>query len=74
MTTSQPENVITVLDEMSLPYNRTAGIFIVNISSTLDALPVIERTKEYITGFEVLNGTMEDAFIGITGKEILLLP
>ena len=70
MTTSQPENVITVLDEMSLPYNRTAGIFIVNISSTLDALPVIERTKEYITGFEVLNGTMEDAFIGITGKEI----
>ncbi len=42
----------------------------VTVSSTLAALPLIEACREHITGFEVLMGTMDDAFIGITGKEI----
>jgi len=70
MTTRKPEEVKKVLNEMSLPFEQIAEIIIVNIPITLDALPIIERCREYITGFEVLNGTMEDAFIGITGKEI----
>jgi multidrug/hemolysin transport system ATP-binding protein len=36
----------------------------------LDALELVLRLKEFITGFEVTAGTMDDAFIGITGKEI----
>lgn len=42
----------------------------VKIKTTMEALPVIESCKDNIDGFEVLRGTMDDAFIAITGKEI----
>ncbi len=70
MVTNNPEAVKNVLDGLRLKYQQTANVFSVNISATLEALPLIESCREFITGFEVLNGTMEDAFIGITGKEI----
>ncbi len=41
-----------------------------NIESTMAALPLIEKCRDYLTGFEVTAGTMDDAFIGITGKEL----
>jgi multidrug/hemolysin transport system ATP-binding protein len=59
-----------VLEELSLSYEEQADIVTIAIASTLDALPIIERCREHISGFEVLQGTMDDAFIGITGKEI----
>jgi multidrug/hemolysin transport system ATP-binding protein len=40
------------------------------VPATLDSLPLIEKFRPYISGFEVTSGTMDDAFIGITGKEI----
>lgn len=42
----------------------------INIRNTMEALPILNACKDYIEGFEVLNGTMDDAFIAITGKEI----
>jgi len=36
----------------------------------MSALPVIDSCREYITSFEVFTGTMDDAFINITGKEM----
>ena len=40
------------------------------IANTLAALPILETYKDAITGFTVTTGTMDDAFIAITGKEI----
>jgi len=42
----------------------------VELKETMEALQIVQDVKEYITGFEVTAGTMDDAFIGITGKEI----
>ncbi len=42
----------------------------VPVSNTLAALPLLEQNKDQITGFTVTTGTMDDAFIAITGKEI----
>lgn len=66
----QREELTKVLKELSLSYEEQADIITIAISSTLDALPIVERCQQYISGFEVLQGTMDDAFIGITGKEI----
>ncbi|NMA25159.1 MAG: ABC transporter, partial [Clostridiales bacterium] len=41
-----------------------------SLPSTLSAIPLINRFKDLITGFEVTKGTMDEAFIAITGKEI----
>jgi len=70
LTVNNPQEIIKVLDGMQLTFNQAANIFSININTTLESLPIIESCRDYINGFEVLNGTMEDAFIAITGKEI----
>ncbi|NMB02381.1 MAG: ABC transporter ATP-binding protein [Firmicutes bacterium] len=64
------DETVNVLKELKLSYEMQADIIAVPIASTFDALPIIERCRDYISDFEVLQGTMDDAFIGITGKEI----
>ena len=51
-------------------YTQVADQVILRLSDTLSALPIVARCREYIHGFEVMRGTMDDAFIQITGKEI----
>lgn len=70
MAAINSDEIIKVLNSLQLSYKQSANMISVNINTTLDALSIIESCREYISGFEVLNGTMEDAFIGITGKEI----
>ncbi len=60
----------SVLREANAEFSRVGDRLVVKIPSTMDALPLLERLKPFLMGFEVLNGTMDDAFIGITGKEI----
>ncbi|AOZ91163.1 ABC transporter ATP-binding protein [Paenibacillus crassostreae] len=64
------EKLDEFLMEAQIDFTRNVDKISIKISSTLDALPILEQCKPYIKGFEVLNGTMDDAFIGITGKEI----
>lgn len=58
------------LDKLNLSYELSSDQLLIRLSKTMDALPVIEKVKDLIYGFEVLAGSMDDAFIGITGKEI----
>lgn len=47
-----------------------ADTVILEIGSTFEAIPLIEKYRDDLISFEVLKGTMDDAFINITGKEI----
>lgn len=67
---SDIDKVRAVLNKEKLKYTLTANRFLVPVKTTMSALPVIDKCRQYISGFEVLNGTMDDAFIAITGKEI----
>jgi multidrug/hemolysin transport system ATP-binding protein len=59
-----------ILDKKKLKYKISANQIVIDISKTMDALPIVENYKDMITGFEVLSGTMDDVFIGVTGKGI----
>lgn len=59
-----------ILDALQVDYRAEAGRFVVKIADTMQALPVIEKVKDTLRSFEVLAGTMDDAFLGITGKEL----
>ena len=48
---------------------RRAGRSTFTLGRTLDAQPVVERCREHIFSFEVLQGTMDAAFLEINGKE-----
>ena len=62
--------VSEILDASGYSYFVSAGQAIVKIGHTLDALALIDSCRPFIEGFEVTRGTMDDAFIGITGKEL----
>jgi multidrug/hemolysin transport system ATP-binding protein len=67
---SDEEALLLALKEYNVPYECVSDRIVVKLGSTMEALPLLERLKAHIAGFEVLGGTMDDAFIGITGKEI----
>lgn len=70
LVTSDINAVTRIMDKDKKEYITIANQVIIKIPVTMDSLPIIEKCREFITGFEVLNGTMDDAFIAITGKEI----
>lgn len=64
------EAVCMQLDAQKIQYKISADQIVIMLPSTLSSVPLINQFREYITGFEVTKGTMDDAFIAITGKEI----
>lgn len=64
------EKVKAIFDAKKAEYTQNGNRITVNLKRTLDALPYIKEAEGYITGFEVTAGTMDDAFINITGKEL----
>jgi len=64
------QDVIAILDQEKVSYFRKNELIICNLDTTLDAMKIVNLLKGKIESFQVLNGTMDDAFIGITGKEI----
>lgn len=53
-----------------IEFTTTADVFVVTIDNTVDALKIVDNVRENIESIEIVKGTMDDAFIGITGKEI----
>jgi len=70
LSTSRKEELTARLQELGLEYKQVADSFTIQIAGSLEALPSIEATKDLLDSFEVLKGTMDDAFINITGKEL----
>lgn len=59
-----------VLQKDDIFFTVQADTLIIPIASVWDAEPLIHRYREEISSFQVLNGTMDDAFVAITGKEL----
>lgn len=68
--TSEEARLSEILNESQLVFSASSGEIVVKLSDTMAAIPIIEKCKAFISGFQVLQGTMDDAFIGITGKEL----
>ena len=62
--------VIEQLKADNIVFTENADTVRISIPHTLEALPILEKFKDKLDSFEVVNGTMDDAFIAITGKEI----
>lgn len=61
---------IAILRAEQVGFTESADLLVVPLHATVDALPLLRRLDGLVASFQVLNGTMDDAFIGITGKEI----
>ena len=59
-----------VLSNAQLAYEVVGGRIQIKIARTLDALPLLKLCEAHLTGFEVVSGSLDDAFIAITGGEL----
>ncbi|PKM40980.1 MAG: ABC transporter [Firmicutes bacterium HGW-Firmicutes-9] len=70
LTTKEAEALASRLTAAGLAPEVVADRVTLKVPNTLAALPLLDTYKDAITGFTVTTGTMDDAFIAITGKEI----
>lgn len=59
-----------ILSQDGVLYKTQADTFIITIDQGWDAEPLLNKYRSHIASFQVLNGTMDDAFVAITGKEL----
>lgn len=62
--------LIAWLEKNKINYLKKNDIFVIKIDDTLSSIKIINEVKDNLQSFQVLNGTLDDAFINITGKEI----
>ncbi len=59
-----------LLKKEKIIFSEVSDTLIISLTSTIEAIPMLKLLDGAISAFQVLNGTMDDAFIGITGKEM----
>lgn len=59
----------TALAAQGLKYSASEERILVKIENTLAAIPLLEKMKPMLRGFEVIQGTMDDVFLNVTGAK-----
>lgn len=63
------EEVKRYLDHIKAEYTFKDTLVTINLKNTLEGIPIVEACKQWVTNVEIQNGTMDDAFINIIGRE-----
>lgn len=58
------------LKKSQINYVKETDLYTIKINESLASLKIVNDVKDNLLSFQVLNGTLDDAFINITGKEI----
>lgn len=62
------DQLMKCLLERNIAFRQKEELFIVDIADSLGALPVLGAVEGLISGFEVVQGSMDDVFLNLTGK------
>lgn len=57
------------LDSLGVRYTLERDVFTIELGATVDAIPIIDSVRDMMVSFEVRMGSMDDAFVSITGGE-----
>lgn len=66
----QEETLCAHLQAHSYSYHKVQDAYEIYLANTMEAIEIITACQEMLDGFEVIHGTMDDAFLAIIGKEI----
>jgi multidrug/hemolysin transport system ATP-binding protein len=65
----QPTKIKTYLKDQKIQFEVHEDVIEVKLTS-LDSLPHLEALKKDLDSFEVIQGSMDDVFITLTGEEL----
>lgn len=61
---------IKYLRDKKIEYVKKNDLLIIKLGSTVESISILSDNENNIESFQVFNGTLDDAFIEVTGKEI----
>ncbi len=64
------ETLENILKEQKIPYEKTGNRVVFHTKKATDALTIMSGCRDTILDFEAKNGTLNEVFLAITGKEI----
>jgi multidrug/hemolysin transport system ATP-binding protein len=64
------DKVIEISQKHQMTYKEKSNHITITIPDTMSAIPILNELSPYISSFEVVQGTMDDAFLNITGKQL----
>lgn len=70
MKVKNEERLVTYFKQNGIEYEKQIDMYLVKLYNTLESIKIISDNEDNLDSFQVLNGTLDDAFINITGKEI----
>lgn len=65
LSSNQIENLRSILHNNNILHQTHPNQLNIPLTRTLDALPILDICRKKISGFEVLRGTMDDAYLSI---------
>ena len=66
----EQEELEQKLKEMQLVFKQKEEYLIAEIQESMAALPILDMVKDIIGGFEMVQGSMDDVFLNVTGKKL----
>ncbi|MCI7768168.1 MAG: ABC transporter ATP-binding protein [Oscillospiraceae bacterium] len=59
-----------LLSAMGCEYSISGDKAVIDIPDTMSALPLLNKIQDIISGFEVVQGTLDDVFLSVTGGAV----
>jgi multidrug/hemolysin transport system ATP-binding protein len=63
--------VIMTAEKYNLSYKERSNHITIFVPDTKAAIPILNEISPYINSYEVVQGTMDDVFLNITGKQLV---
>lgn len=65
------ETEIKRLAETEIGVDQGGTVLELKLGDSMAALPILKRVETYISGFELVQGSMDDVFLNVTGKSLI---
>ncbi len=66
----QTERLWKGLEDENIPYKQKDVYVSVELENSMAALPILQRMERLLEGFELVQGSMDDVFLNVTGKTL----
>ncbi|MDE7339881.1 MAG: ATP-binding cassette domain-containing protein [Lachnospiraceae bacterium] len=64
----QNERFWEALEEEKRDYKQREGYITMKLENSMLAIPILQRMQPFLGGFELVQGSMDDVFLNVTGK------
>lgn len=70
VSAGKERKLLQMLEQRQLSYYVKESEIILTVDNSMQALPVLEMCRDVLDGFEMLQGTMDDVFLNVTGRTL----